>query len=201
LLTSRFGLMGIDLSAPDHTTLSRRGLHLNLSLRQLPTGEGVSLIIDSTGLSVLGDGEWTAAKQGGHGKRGWKTLHLGGDAAGVILVHTPTEATVDDATTGVDLNEAVHSDLTSVTAGRGIRHGGLLRCGQCPGRDRRRATDEDGEGVSTQTAVSGARSDSHERGNAWAAPVEEGVRLPSAGPRRKRRLSVQVHHRRWSARS
>lgn len=45
-----------------------------------------------------------------------KKLHLGVDAASVIVVHTLTEATVDDATTGVDLIEAVHSDLTSVNA-------------------------------------------------------------------------------------
>lgn len=32
------------------------------------------------------------------------------------MVDTLTEATVDDAKTGVDLIEAVHSDLTSVTA-------------------------------------------------------------------------------------
>jgi hypothetical protein len=31
-LQSLFGMMGIDLSAPDHTTLSRRGQHLDLKL-------------------------------------------------------------------------------------------------------------------------------------------------------------------------
>jgi len=31
-LHSLFGMMGIDLSAPDHTTLSRRGQYLNLTL-------------------------------------------------------------------------------------------------------------------------------------------------------------------------
>ena len=31
-LTSLFHLMGLDLRSPDHTTLSRRGQHLNLTL-------------------------------------------------------------------------------------------------------------------------------------------------------------------------
>ena len=31
-LTSIFGMLGLDLSAPDHTTLSRRGQHLALTL-------------------------------------------------------------------------------------------------------------------------------------------------------------------------
>jgi Transposase DDE domain len=69
--------------------------------------------VDSTGLSVVGEGEWAAAR---HGQRGWKKLHLGVDAAGMIMAYRLTEATVDDATTGIDLIEAVDGDLASVTA-------------------------------------------------------------------------------------
>ena len=81
-LGALFSVMGVDLSAPDHTTLSRRGQHLDPTLRPVPTGEGLPLIVDSTGLSMGGEGEWAAAKHGAHGKRGWKKLHLGVDAAG-----------------------------------------------------------------------------------------------------------------------
>ena len=109
-------MMSIELSAPDHTTLSRRGQHLALTLRRVPTGEGVHLIIDSTGLSMVGEGEWAAAKYGGRGTRGWKKLHLGVDAAGVIRAHALTEATVADATTAIDLIAALDGDLASVTA-------------------------------------------------------------------------------------
>ena len=35
-LTSIFGMLGLALSAPDHTTLSRRGQHLDLTLRRAP---------------------------------------------------------------------------------------------------------------------------------------------------------------------
>ena len=49
-LTSIFGMLGLDLSAPDHTTLSRRGQHLDLPLRRAPAGAGLHLIVDSTGL-------------------------------------------------------------------------------------------------------------------------------------------------------
>lgn len=102
-LNSLFAMMRIDLSAPDHTTLSRRGQHLTLTLRRVPTGEAVHLILDSTGLSMVGEGEWAAAKHGGRGTRGWKKLHLGVDAAGVIRAYALTEATVADATTAIDL--------------------------------------------------------------------------------------------------
>ena len=74
------------------------------------------LIVDSTGLSIVGEGEWAAAKHGGRGTRGWKKLHLGVDRSGVIVAHALTEATVDDATTAIELIEAVDGDVASVTA-------------------------------------------------------------------------------------
>ena len=114
-LTSLFVLMGLALRSPDHTTLSRRGQHLDLPLRGVPRGAGLHLIIDSTGLSIVGEGEWAAAKHGGRGTRGWKKLHVGVDHTGVIVAHALTEATVDDATTGVELIEVVSDDITSVT--------------------------------------------------------------------------------------
>jgi hypothetical protein len=80
-LNSLFAMMRIDRSAPDHTTLSRRGQHLTLTLGRVPKGKAVHLIIDSTGLSIVGEAEWAAAKHGGRGTRGWKKLHLGVDAA------------------------------------------------------------------------------------------------------------------------
>src|ERR1700704_2623135 len=54
-LNSLLAMMTLDLSAPDHTTLSRRGQHLELTRRRVPTGEAVHLIIDSTGLSMVGE--------------------------------------------------------------------------------------------------------------------------------------------------
>ena len=115
-LRALFVMMRLDLSAPDYTTLSRRGQHLKRRLRPVPAGDGIHLVLDSTGLSIFGEGEWAAAKYGGRGRRGWKKLHLGVDRSGVIRAHTLTEATVDDATTARDLIDAVHGPLASVTA-------------------------------------------------------------------------------------
>ena len=87
-LHALFGMMRLDLSAPDSTTLSRRSQHLRRRLRRVPPGEGLHLVLDSTGLSIVGAGEWAAAKHGGRGRRGWRKLHLGVDQSGVIRVHT-----------------------------------------------------------------------------------------------------------------
>ena len=42
-LHSLFGMMGMDLSAPDHTTLSRRGQYLDLTFDRVSTGKCVHL--------------------------------------------------------------------------------------------------------------------------------------------------------------
>ena len=115
-LRSIVGMLCLDLSAPDHTTLSRRGQHLDLALRRLPAGAGIHLIVDRTGLSTVGEGEWAAVKHGGRGIRGWKKLHLGVDGSGVIVAHALTGGHVDDATTALDLIDKVEGDVSCLTA-------------------------------------------------------------------------------------
>ena len=108
--------MGLDLRSPDHTTLSRRGQHLNLTLRRVPRRAALPLCIDRTGRSMVGEGEWAAAKHGRRGRRGWKTLHLGVDHAGVIVAQALTDSAVDDASTGIDLIATIASSARTVTA-------------------------------------------------------------------------------------
>jgi len=115
-LSSLFGMMGIDLSVPDHTTLSRRGQHLDVRLRRVPRVKATQLIVDSTGLSIVGEGEWAAVKHGGKGKRGWKKLHVGVDRSGVIVAQVLTDGNADDALTGLSLIDEVVGDIESFTA-------------------------------------------------------------------------------------
>ena len=115
-LRSVLSVMRVALDAPDHTTLSRRSQHLDLALDRIPRQGPLHLIVDSTGLSIVGEGEWAAVKHGKRGKRAWKKLHLGVDRAGVIVAQAVTEPTVDDATTGTGLVENVDGEVASVTA-------------------------------------------------------------------------------------
>ena len=78
-LRSILSLMRVDLDAPDHTTLSRRSQHLDVEFHRVPATGPIHFIVDATGLSIFGEGEWAAVKHGGHGRRGWKKLHLGVD--------------------------------------------------------------------------------------------------------------------------
>jgi len=108
-------MMGLELAAPDHTTLSRRGQYLDLTRARVRTGKALHLIVDSTGLSIVGEGEWARAKHCVRGTRSWKKLHLGVDRSGVIIAHALTEATVDDATTAIELIKAVDGGVASIT--------------------------------------------------------------------------------------
>ena len=124
-LRSIFGMLGLDLSASDHTTLSRRAQRLNLTLRRVPRGTGIHLIVDSTGLSIVGEGEWAAVKHGRRGMRGWKKLHLGVDGTGVIFAHALTGWHVDDATTALDLIDTVEGNVSCLTADAGYDTRGI----------------------------------------------------------------------------
>ncbi len=115
-LRSLFGLMRLDLPVPDHTTLSRRAKGLELRLRSSASAEPIHLIVDSTGLSIVGEGEWAAAKHGGKSRRGWKKLHLGVDGAGVIVAQSLTVGGADDAGEGIKLLQSVGRKVRSFTA-------------------------------------------------------------------------------------
>ena len=92
------------------------GQHLALALRRARPGTSLPLIVDSTGLSLVGDGEWAAATHGGRGRRGWRKLHLGVDGSRVIVACALTAPTADDAMTGIRLVDEVDGHLTRVTA-------------------------------------------------------------------------------------
>jgi hypothetical protein len=56
--------MDLNLETPDHTTVSRRSQQLNVDLRHAAEDGPIHLITDSTGLSIVGEGEWAAVKHG-----------------------------------------------------------------------------------------------------------------------------------------
>ena len=71
--------MGLDLPVPDHSTLSRRARTLAVA-PQAASGP-VHLLVDSTGVTLSGPGEWRVEKHGTQRRRAWKKLHIGLDAA------------------------------------------------------------------------------------------------------------------------
>ena len=64
--------MNLTMSAPDHTTASRRAVTL-LVLQTTPVPLGpLHIFIDSTGLQVYSAGQWLEAKHGAKSRRKWR---------------------------------------------------------------------------------------------------------------------------------
>jgi hypothetical protein len=91
LMASVIVLMGLTISAPDHTTVSRRAVGLPNIPAQAPSGP-LQVLIDSTGLQVYGAGQWLEAKHGTKSRRRWRKLHLALDAgSGRIVAQVRTD--------------------------------------------------------------------------------------------------------------
>jgi hypothetical protein len=98
LIGSILQLLGVDLSVPDYSTLSRRAQSLKLPAQTRLTGGPIHLLVDSSGLKLGGPGEWLVEKHGTSRRRSWRKLHIGFDAVtGRIVASVLTDRDVDDA--------------------------------------------------------------------------------------------------------
>jgi len=113
-VSSVLRLLGLKLSIPDHTTLSRRGF---AERQPCAVAHGpLHLLIDSTGLKLFGHGEWQEEKYG-RARRSWRKLHLAFDAdTGEIVASLLTGNEADDAGRIPDLLGQIEGEIASVTA-------------------------------------------------------------------------------------
>ncbi len=96
-LDSLLSLMDLDLKAPDHTTLSRRNQIVDVPPLTRAHDGPIHLIVDSTGLKILGCSEWNAHKyKVSKKRRDWRKLHIGVDDEGFIVA---AELTTNSGTT------------------------------------------------------------------------------------------------------
>jgi hypothetical protein len=97
LLRSIFQLMQVTLTVPGYSTLSRRQAGLTFKAPPRQAGDGVHVVIDSTGVKVFGEGEWKVRQHGISKRRTWKKLHLAVDeATGEILAVSVTDNSIAD---------------------------------------------------------------------------------------------------------
>lgn len=80
LVQSLLKLMGLHWSVPDFSTLSRRSETLQVKLPCRCSVGGLHLLVDSTGMKFLGEGEWKRKKHGAEYRRQWRKVHLAIDA-------------------------------------------------------------------------------------------------------------------------
>jgi transposase len=117
LMASVLSLMDLTISAPDHTTISRRAVRLPvIQAARVPQGP-LHVLIDSTGLKVCGAGQWLEAKHGAKSRRKWRKLHLAVDAgSGMIVAQELTDQDVDDASQVAPLLDQIDDEIAQVTA-------------------------------------------------------------------------------------
>jgi Transposase DDE domain len=118
LIGSIIGLLGLTLRVPDHTTLSRRAITVEVPHSTEAGGEAepLHLLVDSTGLKLCGPGEWLLEKHGTRTRRSWRKLHLGVDAdTGQIVAVALTGREVDDGSQAGPLLDQVAGPVASFT--------------------------------------------------------------------------------------
>ncbi len=80
LIQSLLHLAGLDWKVPDFSTVSQRQKTLRVQLPYRPSTNALNLLVDSTGIKFLGEGEWKRKKHGAEYRRQWRKVHLGIDA-------------------------------------------------------------------------------------------------------------------------
>jgi len=73
-------LAKLDWVVPDYSTVCRRQKVLPVTICNRPSQAGLHLLVDSTGIKMLGEGEWKTKKHGAEYRRQWRKVHLGIDA-------------------------------------------------------------------------------------------------------------------------
>lgn len=99
-MTSIISMLKLDLKAPDHTTLSRRGKVVRLSKKpdskDEPDSEGITVVVDSSGVKVFGEKEWMNYKHGTKQRKVWRKLHICINVNGKIISSKLTYHTDSD---------------------------------------------------------------------------------------------------------
>jgi hypothetical protein len=81
MVASLLKMADLDWAVPDYTTLCRRQKTLAVQIPYRRADGPLNLLVDSTGIKFLGDGEWQARKHGVQGRRQWRKVHLAMDTA------------------------------------------------------------------------------------------------------------------------
>ena len=106
-MRSLFAMLKIALPVPDHSTLSKRGKKLKVNLPK-KTNPQLTIVMDSTGLKIYGEGEWKVRQHGVSKRRTWRKLHVGANPEdGEIQAALLTENSVSD-------DEAVEALLAQI---------------------------------------------------------------------------------------
>src|SRR5574343_122702 len=118
LVESVLRLAGLPWRVPNFSTVCRRQKDLSVELRYRRSAAPLDLLVDSTGIKFLGEGEWKRKKHGAEFRRQWRKVHLGIDASTLeIRAIEVTDNAIADAPMLPHLLEQIPSDETIASVG------------------------------------------------------------------------------------
>ena len=118
MVESLLQLAKLDWPVPDYSTVCRRQKHLAVMLPYRPSQGGLHLLVDSTGIKMLGEGEWKRKKHGADYRRQWRKVHLGIDAQTLeIRAIEVTDNSVGDAPMLAEMLKQIPADEALVAVG------------------------------------------------------------------------------------
>lgn len=89
-------LLGVDCPVPNYTLFSKR--MKTLTLPKLSSRRPMHLLVDASGVKVLGEGEWKVKIHGKGSRRKWIKLHVGVDEKSQeIVAFKATDSNVSDS--------------------------------------------------------------------------------------------------------
>lgn len=117
-VSSIISMLKLDLRAPDHSTMSKRGKVVRLSKKSESESdsEGICVIVDSTGVKVFGEKEWMNYKHGTRQRKVWRKLHLCIDKEGKVLSSKLTCHTQSDPSAVDSLLKDIQSPIDEFIA-------------------------------------------------------------------------------------
>jgi len=119
MVASLLRLAGLDWPVPDYSTLCRRQKTLKAQIPYRRADGPLNLLVDSTGIKFIGEGEWKRKKHGAEYRRQWRKVHLGIDADSLeIRAIEVTDDTVGNAPMLPELLKQIEPDeaIASVSA-------------------------------------------------------------------------------------
>ena len=130
---SLLALSGLGWPVPDFSTLCRCQRSLDVQVMYRPSTAGLHLLADSTGIKLLGEGEWKCKKHGPERHRLWRKLRIGIDAQTLqIRAICVTSNNVTDAAVLPHLLEQVPAQEPSlIVTGDGAYDTQPVHAAQC----------------------------------------------------------------------
>ena len=192
---SVLALAGLDWQVSDFSTVSRRQKHLSVTIGAQPTTTGLHLLVDSTGIKMLGEGEWKTKKHGADYRRQWRKIHLGIDAATVEIraIEVTGNATGDAPMLPCLLDQIPAEEVIASISGHGAYdtkgcHEAIAQRGAqalIPTRKNAKPWKDQRPGAKAQCHPGGHPP-------AWSEDLEEVERISSAQPCRDQNASPQA---------